>query len=169
MRHELSYDQHWEKADRTYKVMRTFMDLSRNADLELATNAPQTGPLLAQDFPEFENVVRVLSGGELTITDPTSNDTYIETGIHFADPDIYEVFDIPLIAGDWESALQGPFRMVINEELAQKYFPNGDAVGGTLIAAGQAPVQVTGVMETLNENTHLGACLLYTSPSPRDS
>lgn len=157
VRHELSYDKHWAKADRTYKVMRTFMDLSRNEDLELATNAPQTGPLLAQDFPEFENVVRILSGGELTITNPETNDIFIETGLLFADPDVYEVFDVPLIEGNWEGALDGPFRMVINEALAEKYFPNGGALGGTLIAAGQAPVQITGVMETLEENTHLNA------------
>ncbi|MCG8412918.1 MAG: ABC transporter permease, partial [Pseudomonadales bacterium] len=157
VRHEISYDKHWAKADRTYKVMRTFMSLGRNDDLELATNAPQTGPLLAQDFPEFENVVRILNGGQLIVTDPETNRSFFESGLHFADPDIYEVFDIPLLEGQWEGALEGPFRMVINETLANKYFPEGNAVGNTLIVAGQAPVQITGVMPDLSENTHLAA------------
>ena len=157
VRHELSYDQHWVSADRTYKVMRTFMGGSRNADLELATNAPQTGPLLAQDFPEFEQVVRIMNSGELILTDPERNESFVETGMHFADPDVDQVFDIPMLEGSWEGALDGPFRMVISETLADKYFPNGNAVGGTLIAAGQAPVQVTGVMAALDENTHLAA------------
>lgn len=60
VRHETSYDQHWTDADRTYKVMRTFFGGSRSQDLELATNAPQTGPMLAQDFSKlvlFANVI----------------------------------------------------------------------------------------------------------------
>lgn len=154
VRHETSYDQHWSNADRTYKVMRTFFDLSRNEDLELATNAPQTGPLLAQDFP-FERVVRLMSPGELIITDTATNESFYERGLYFADPNVHQVFDVPLLEGDWDSALQGPFRMVINETLANKYFPQGGAVGSSLLLAGQAPVQITGVMENLDQNTHL--------------
>lgn len=155
VRHETSYDQHWIAADRTYKVMRTFFSLGRNENLNLATNAPQTGPLLAADFPEFEQVVRILNGGQLIVADPRTNESFFETGLHFADPNVYEVFDVPLIDGQWQGALEGPFRMVINESLAQKYFPEGDAVGSSLLVAGQAPVQIMGVMEDLDENTHL--------------
>jgi putative ABC transport system permease protein len=154
VRHETSYDQHWTNADRTYKVMRTFFGGSRNQDLELATNAPQTGPLLAQDFP-FERVVRLMSPGPLILTDTNTNQSVSEEGLYFTDPNVHEIFDIPLVEGDWETALDGPFRMVINESLANQYFPQGDAVGASLLLAGQAPVQITGVMENLPENTHL--------------
>lgn len=154
VRHETSYDQHWTNADRTYKVMRTFFGGSRNQDLELATNAPQTGPLLAQDFP-FERVVRLMSPGPLILTDTNTNQSVSEEGLYFTDPNVHEIFDIPLVEGEWETALDGPFRMVINESLANQYFPQGDAVGASLLLAGQAPVQITGVMENLPENTHL--------------
>ncbi|MDA1369290.1 MAG: ABC transporter permease [Proteobacteria bacterium] len=157
VRHETGYDKHWANADRTYKVMRTFLAGNTSPALYLATNAPQAGPLLRQDFPEFENVVRIMNGGQLIINDPETNQAFFEFGLHFADPDVYEVFDIPLLAGSWESALQAPLQMVINQTLANKYFPDGNAVGNSLLVAGQAPVQITAVMEDLADNTHLNA------------
>lgn len=157
VQHEISYDKHWAKADRTYKVMRTFLANSGSPALYLATNAPQAAPLLNQDFPEFEHVVRIMNGGQLLISHPETNQAFFETGLHFADPDIHQVFDMPLVAGDWETALQGPMQMVISQTLAEKYFPDGNAVGNSLLVAGQAPVQITGVMENLGGNTHLNA------------
>lgn len=153
--HELSYDKHWEKADRTYKVMRTFMPSNGSADLELATNAPQTGPLLKLDFPELEHVVRLLNGGDLVVNHPETNETQYENGIYFADSDIYKAFDIPLLQGDWDTALLAPFQMVISETLANRYFENGDALGKTLLVAGRAPVNITGVMKDMENNSHL--------------
>jgi len=157
VRHETGYDAHWSKADRTYKVMRTFLAGNTSPALYLATNAPLTGPLLKQDFPEFENVVRIMNGGQLIIGHPETNQSFFEFGLHFADPDIHEIFDIPLVSGDWNGALDGPMQMVISQTVAEKYFPGGDAVGKSLLVAGQAPVQITAVMEDLADNTHLNA------------
>ncbi len=155
VQYELSYDRHWEKADRTYKVMRTFLAGNGAPDLDLATNAPQTGPLLKQDFPEFEQVIRIMAAGQLLFTHPETNQPYYEQGIQFVDPEIYRVFDLPLIEGDWESALSGPFQMVISEAVARKYFGDESPLNKTILLAGQAPVQITGVMQDIDANTHL--------------
>jgi len=157
VRHETSFDQHWQNAGRTYKVMRTFLGGQTAPELRLATNAPQTGPLLAQDFPEFEQVVRLQNAGQLLISDPETNESFFELGLLFADPNVYEIFDMPMVSGQWEGALDAPLQMVINESLAAKYFPDGDAVGSSLIVSGQAPIQISGVIEDLPENTHIQA------------
>ncbi|MCH7816743.1 MAG: ABC transporter permease [Proteobacteria bacterium] len=157
VRHESSYDKHWVNADRTYKVMRTFLANSGSPSLHLAANAPQVGPLLRQDFPEFQQVVRIMSAGQLVLTDPESNQSYYEEGFQFVDPEIYQVFDIPLIYGDWESALQAPLQMVVSESLARKYFGDQNPVGETIIVANQAPVRITGVMQDPAGNSHLNA------------
>ena len=157
VRHELSYDRHWENADRTFKVMRTFKPTNGSPNLYLATNAPQVAPLFKQDFPELEQVVRIMGAGQLLFTHPETNQPFYENSVHFADPEVYQVFDIPMLEGDWETALQGPFQMVINETLARKYFGDESALGESIILANQAPVRITGVMEDLNENSHLSA------------
>lgn len=157
VQHETSYDKHWVNADRTYKVMRTFTPTNGSPNLYLATNAPLTGPLLKQDFPEFEQVVRIMSAGQLVFGLPDSDQTQYEDGLLFADPDLYKVFDIPLVQGDWENALAAPFQMVISESMANRYFEDGQALGEVLIVANQAPVTISGVMEDITENSHLGA------------
>ena len=87
--YETSYDRQWEKSDRTYRVMRTFMPPGGRPELNLATNAPLVGPLLKQNFPEFEQVVRILNGGQTIVAHPDNKQPYYEDGINFVDPEIF--------------------------------------------------------------------------------
>lgn len=154
--HETSYDKHWVNADRTYKVMRTFTPTNGSPNLFLATNAPRTGPLLQQDFPEFEEVVRIMGAGQLIVGKPDSPDARFENGFLFADPNIYRVFDIPMLEGSWEGALDAPISIVISKQMARRYFGEESALGQSLMLANQAPANITGVMEDVTENSHIG-------------
>ena len=156
VRSEVGYDSHWQNADRTYRIMRNFNPPGGGAPLYLATNAPPVAPLLKLDFPQFEQVVRLMDNtAVLNMND--SADSYYEPGLYFADPEVFEVFDIPLLQGNPQALFSGPFQVVIDESLAQKYFPAGGAVGGTITMSGNVPVRVTGVMANLPRNTHLDA------------
>lgn len=156
VRAELDYDKHWRHADRTYRIMRNFNPPGGGAPLYLATNAPRVGPLLKLEYPQFEYVVRLMDNTAV-LSKPNSTDSFYESGLYFADSDVFSVFDIPLLEGDSDNLFNGPFQVVINEELADKYFPQGGALGGTIMMNGQVPVLVTGVMENLPSNTHLDA------------
>lgn len=156
VRSEVGYDTQWRSADRTYRVMRNFNPPGGASPLYLATNAPPVGPLLDLEYPQFEQVVRLMDNTAV-VSMPNSTDSYYESGLYFADPNVFEVFDIPLLQGNPQELFDGPFQMVIDESLAQKYFPNGNAVGQTLTLYGNAPVRVTGVMQNLPRNTHLDA------------
>jgi putative ABC transport system permease protein len=152
VRHETSYDTHWSKADQIYRVVRTFKRSSGNADLLLATNAPQTGPLLKADFPELEQVVRIWGYRLLMGRDDVA---FYETGIKFADPEVFEVFDMPLLQGDPATALSEPFSIILGEESARKYFGDQDPMGQSILLENQMPLKVTGIMQDLPDNTHL--------------
>lgn len=150
---ETSYDQHWKKADRIYRVMRTFT-APGSPDLHLATNAPQAGRLLKQDFPQFEHVVRILDTTAI-ISRPGSINSYSETGVYYVDADIHEVFDIPMLHGQWDGALTAPFTIVLSESMATKYFGDANPVGETLLTNNDLPYAITGVMADLNQNSHM--------------
>lgn len=156
VRSEVGFDTQWSNADRTYRVMRNFELPGTGAPLYLATNAPPVGPLLKLEFPQFEQVVRLMDNtAVLSMAD--SADSYYEPGLYFADPEVFDVFDIALLQGNPEELFTGPFQVVIDESLAQKYFPAGGALGGTIMMSGEVPVRVTGVMTNLPRNTHLDA------------
>jgi putative ABC transport system permease protein len=152
VKHEVSYDKHWTNADRIYRVVRTFKRNAGGEDLLLATNAPQSGPLIKADFPELDEVIRIW-GYQLLVAN--GDVQFYETGIKFTDPEVFNVFDIPLIQGDPETALSQPFSIVISESTARKYFGDEDPMGKTITVENQLPINVTGVMEDLPENTHL--------------
>ncbi|MBW8735445.1 MAG: ABC transporter permease, partial [Asticcacaulis sp.] len=49
------------------------------------------------------------------------------------DKAFFHVFDIPVIAGDREAALDAPDGLILSERMARKYFATTDVIGRTLI------------------------------------
>lgn len=157
VRYETSYDKHWAKADQIYRVARTYKAGNGNPSLFLASNAPQAGPLLKADFPELEQVIRLWGFPLLMSRDDVM---LYETGIKFTDPEVFEVFDIPLLQGDPATALAEPLSIVLSQTSALKYFGDTDPMGQTITLENQWPLKVTGIMEDLPENTHLRVDML---------
>jgi putative ABC transport system permease protein len=147
--YELSYDRHWDNADRIYRVTRDFF----GNDLKLARVAPPIGPLLQEDFSEIEDMTRIFQPGPLNIIH--GSDTTVEEGIVIADRNVFEFFNLEFIAGSRDSALATPNNMVLSERAAQRYFGSEDAVGKNLNLMGQVETTVTGVFKDLPENTHM--------------
>jgi putative ABC transport system permease protein len=149
VQYELSYDKHWTNSDRIHRVTRDFF----GNDLRLAAVAPPIGPLLAVDFPEIEDVTRILSPGRITlIRDGVS---FQEERMAIADPNMFEFFDLEFVDGDPATALQGPTNLVLTERAAERYFGNEDALGQTLNIMGQADLTITAIIKDLPDNTHM--------------
>jgi putative ABC transport system permease protein len=157
VQYETSYDKHWANADNIYRVTRTFKRNAGGEDLLLATNAPQAGPLIKADFPELEQVIRIWGYRLLVAHEDV---TFYETGIKFTDPEVFQVFDIPLLQGDPDTALAQPFSIVLSESTARKYFGDEDPMGKSIMVENQLPIKVTGIMQDLPENTHLSVDML---------
>ena len=149
VRYELSYDRQWADADRIQRVTRDFT----GNNLRLAAVAPPIGPLLAEDFPEIEDYVRIMATGQvaMTLDDVTTND---ETLV-IADPNIFDFFQLTFIEGDPETALARPTNLVLTRRAAERYFGTVDALGKVINVAGQADMTISGVIEDLPDNTHM--------------
>jgi len=91
-----------------------------------------------------------------------------EEHFFFSDPSIFNIFDIPLIRGNPETALSEPNSVVITPEVAQRYFGENDPIGGQLLFEGQIFLTVTGVMEPWPRQSHLQAELLASFESLRE-
>jgi putative ABC transport system permease protein len=153
---ELSYDRFHSKADRIYRVTRDFVSDDGSVSLHLARVAPPVGPLLEQDFPEIEAVCRMLST-TLLLEDEANQRTFREERFFFAEPTAFKLFDIELLKGNPEKALQDPFVILLSDKMAEKYFPNEDPVGKVLKFGSQTKfnLRVEGVFESLPANSHM--------------
>jgi putative ABC transport system permease protein len=151
VRDEVSYDQFHSKADRIYRVSRTFLNNDGSPTLKLAALAPPFGPLIKQDFPEAEQVVRTLEHSPLL---KYGEHTYNEKRAFFAEENIFKVFDFKLISGNPDKALANPFSIMLSRTMAEKYFGNEDPIGKSLHMDSQFDFQVTGVFEPLPAQSH---------------
>jgi len=152
VRSELSFDTHWENADRTWRITREFKARNGNPGLFLATIAPQAGPLMQEDFEEIEAMGRIMGARVLVSRGETS---FYEPQFAAADQGIFDIFDFEFVSGTPDGALTEPFMIVLTESLAEKYFGNEDPLGQTLTVENQVDLKVTGVIRDLPQTTHL--------------
>jgi putative ABC transport system permease protein len=146
---ELSFDRFHANADRIYRVEHT--DSQDGNEIRFARSSAPLASALLQEFPEIEKTVRFAENGFQV---SYQNRRFTQT-IFFADPEIFEVFDISLIKGDPGSALAEPSDILISEEMARKYFGEEDPVGKTLTVKDYREFSVTGVFRGLPANSHI--------------
>jgi len=149
VRYELSYDKHWDNADRIYRVTRDFL----GNNLQLAAVAPPIAPLMKQDFAEVEDITRILAPGSVTLS--RGEIRIREENLVIADPNVFEFFNLEFVSGNAESALARPTDIVLSERAVERYFGGEDPIGQTLNLMDQADVTVTAVIKDLPGNTHM--------------
>lgn len=161
VQHELSYDRYHEKADRIYRVSRSWSNQDGEVSLHLGHAAPPFGPLIQSDFgDDVEVAVRIFNFNPLV---KYGENAFEEERFFFADPEIFEVFSFNLLQGDPKTILKDADAIVVSESTARKYFGNDNPVGKELemILAGQpTSFQVRGVMEDMPDNSHFHADFL---------
>ena len=162
---ELSYDRYNTHADRTYRVARTFISSDGTPSLKLAQAAPPFGPLIRQDFPEVEQMVRTLDNNALV---RYREHSFNEQDVYFAEASLFSVFDINLLSGNPNHALENPFSILLSRPMAEKYFGSENAVGKTVRLNNQFDLTVTGVFEPLPAQAHMHPAFLISFASLND-
>ena len=157
IRDELSYDRFHDKADRIYRVTaehRQGNQVSQNADVLIPI-----AKFIRADFPEVEDMVRFVPPGNAWMVKYGDKGFY-ERAFYLADSSVFNVFNVPLLTGNPRTALDGNDKVVLSESIARKYFGDENPMGKILDAEGSFHLEVTGVMEDLPANSHLGFDIL---------
>ncbi len=143
VRFELSFDRYHHYSDRIYRVERP----------PFSTLAPSFVPLLKQDFPEIEEIARIMEADGQVLK--YQDRSFVEKKALFAEEGIFNIFSINFISGDRRTALSQPNTMVLSESMAKKYFGNDDPLGKTLVLFDTIPLTVTGIIGDIPANTHI--------------
>ncbi|MFT7032462.1 MAG: putative ABC transport system permease protein [Cyclobacteriaceae bacterium] len=154
---ELSYDKFYEKSDRTYRVL-LFNNYHGEDETSPKTPIP-LGNTLQTDFPEVETVTTIAtpSGDVVKVLSDYGEKVFNQSNILAADSNFFKVFSYSLKSGDANSALKEPYSIVLTNEIAEKYFPNKEAVGQTVVIGESQPqvYKVTAVLDEIKYNTHI--------------
>ncbi len=165
VRYELSFDKFHSLAERTYRVVRvsgTGMEINKQSELRTGISYP-VPMALKEELTSLENITSMeyLGGALIEVPDKSGAVTrkFRESGgCVLVEPSFFKVFDFhntgfKWIEGNPEKALIEPLNVVLTKSIADKYFPNGNALGGTLRFEKKFDCKVTGVVEDLPANS----------------
>ncbi|WP_373493245.1 ABC transporter permease [Aquiflexum sp.] len=150
VRNELSYDRHFPNSERIYRVTSDIV-FGGNAYKMTYAPAPMADALM-EEIPEVEAAVHFRQRGSFLIKRYEEN--IKETDVIFAGKNFLEVFDIPLVQGNRQGALDEPNTMLISQNMADKFFRGENAVGQSLVLDNSTDYKITGIFEDIPENSH---------------
>jgi putative ABC transport system permease protein len=152
---EMSYENCHEKADRIVRIETAY---SYNDNARKLGEAPNVmAPFLKDRLPEAEAVTRVFPNnfsGAANVR--AGNNNYAESSMHWADPNVAELFTFRMAAGDAATALTRPNTAMLSASTARRYFGNVEnAAGKTIRIDNYKDLEITGVFEDFPEQTHV--------------
>lgn len=174
MNFELQYDRFHSKASQVYRINTESIKTHHKVmEVEWRTTPANLGFYTREEYPEVEAYVRVF---QFWRNDPVrlrfeDKELAVED-IYAVDPGLFQVFTYNLISGNPQTALEGPNKIILSQDLAQRIFGAEDPIGKILSTslnhrhpnnASKYTLQVTGVFQDLPRYTHLPTEALVSS------
>ncbi|MDO3628075.1 ABC transporter permease [Mucilaginibacter sp. BT774] len=158
---ELSFDKSYPDTDRIYRVVGYY---NSDGKTEKGTDWPAPmGKALKSDFSEVEISGRLMpnslfekaGSNEVRRADQVQN-TY-EQGFTYADQEMLDILQLPMVYGKRQIALKEPLTMIISKRVSDKYFPGENPVGKVMYLNNDKtkPYTIGGVMRNIPETSHL--------------
>lgn len=163
---EISYDQFHENSDRIYRVAQRTETTSKTETS--ATTPFPVAPTLKNDYPnQIEKTVRFFDMQEevRTIQNTETEDSYRVNHFYVVDSTFFDVFSVDLVRGNPQTVLNKPMSAVITQEQVTRFFGDENPIGKQLTFKGVEDFTVTGVMESLPENSHFQVDMLVSMNS----
>lgn len=149
VRYELSYDRFNEMSDQIYRVI---SQSEGNGNIRRTAKSPAPlAPALSREFPWIQKYVRF---AKKKFPVKCNNKLFYDE-IFFADPEVFDVFNFPMVIGDAKTALKAPNSILISQEMKEKYFDIKDPIGKTISLGEWQDFKITGVFKNIPENSHL--------------
>jgi putative ABC transport system permease protein len=148
---EKQYDKFLPGSENIYRIYE-----ERHEDNGLTYAAcvpPAFATFLKNEYPEVSATTRILMRNDKFLLENGDKAAYEEKGM-LVDSNFFQLFPVPFLNGDKNTALNEPNSVVVSESIARKYFGNENAMGKTLkIDKGDCIIK--GVFADLPEHFHL--------------
>ncbi|NQU50926.1 MAG: ABC transporter permease, partial [Bacteroidetes bacterium] len=160
--YETSFDNYHANSANIYRLINEFNVPNKGIVYEEGQVHP-LGQAIRNDFPGVDAVMTYYAEkGQITIVKNNgSSEKFQEnTGLVYAEPNIFKIFDFEFIAGDPSSAISNMGSAVIASSLAQKYFNLSanevyKAINNTFIIDNKTTFRVSGIISDPPRNSDL--------------
>jgi len=156
VRYEQSFDQFHVHKKQLYRLIR----VPRNtAHEEYRMGVPfPVAPSLRNNFPNLANAgaivpddfVQVIIGGNENGATKRFREVH---GMFFAEPQFFEMFNFPIVAGEYRNSLKLPGNVLLTQSLGDKYFGHWQNATGKTLKMDGVPLRVCGILKDMPANT----------------
>lgn len=162
---ELGYDRHHADAGRIYRIATIADPLGSVRSKPWAATSAPTAWGLKSDFPELEQVTRLLKFptiDKMLLKHDDGKDIrqFYETNGYYVDSTFFQVFTYDFRYGNALTALDAPNSIVLSDEVALKLFGDTDPIGKSVnigIPYGDFDYTVKGVFSSGAVKSHIPA------------
>jgi putative ABC transport system permease protein len=155
VRGETGYDSWIPNAGQIYRLHTTAYIPGRDPLRSTRSSGPM-GQAIKNNFEEVENATRMFYSGPRVF----HGGNVYQQSVTLVDPEFFDVFDLKLLDGNRNTALQDFQSLIVSESTARRYFGDEPVIGQTLGLCCYGPdseqidYRVTGVIADTPENTH---------------
>ena len=122
-------------------------------------------PAIRSEIPEVELATRFQFSLSVTVR-ANEQVHYLEQAL-LAEPEFFEIFNFPLIAGVSGEALDDPNTVVLSQSFARQLFGQQEPIGQVINIFNSRDMRVVGIIEDMPANSHIQADLIMSSqPDP---
>ncbi len=118
VKYEFSYDKYHAKADNIYRVATELHGHHHGGFTKMVRSRGPVAPFAKEEFPEVLDAARITTESQVKLI--ADGKDFFEDEIFFADPEVFDIFSLPLIQGSISSFKDGYSNLVISEKTAQK-------------------------------------------------
>lgn len=156
IQYETSFDNFHNNKERIYRVVAA-TKTPQGMNYSKASAYP-VAEALRIDYPQLEHVARVYGREAQRITvlndKREASQEKFKENIFFAEPEFFDIFNFPFLAGNPKTALSEPNTVVLTQETANKYFGDWhNAVGKFIKYNDDLVCKVTGILKNKPANT----------------
>ena len=160
--YESGFDSYHKNYKNVYRLINEYKDPIEGIKYYEAQVHP-LGGAVRNDFPGVDAIMTFYAAkGQVSIESSNGSiQKYQEnTGLVYAEPNIFKVFDFDFLAGDPSTALVDKGSVVLSSSLAQKYFnlsakEVGEALNRFLVINNKSALQIRGIIADPPKNTDL--------------
>jgi putative ABC transport system permease protein len=153
IQHELSYDDFELKGKRIARVIMEYSFAGSSASNKGNYTSVRVAPVLKQTFPEVESAIKMAKYERvINYRDQLVN----EKKFIYADSTFFDIFSFKLLQGDPHEVLDAPYKVVLTESTAKKYFGNENPVGKALRVGNDSSLyKITGITQDCPSNSQI--------------
>ncbi|MBU8892826.1 MAG: ABC transporter permease [Bacteroidales bacterium] len=158
---ELTYDSFQENKNQIHLVAR---DGCRDGEhYNTGSTSPPTANALIQDFPEIENVTRVVNWYAEGRYMKYNNELVPNLKFIGVDSTFFDIFTVDFLHGNPKTALTEPNTIVITESTVKKFFETNNPIGEVIQTLAGSEFTITGVVKDYPENSHIQFDILFST------